>query len=79
MLYSIHSSDVVENMELASLCFITCRMFEILQKFSFACHLAHFVKCNICVVLTSDQWKLVTTSDPLKAIVVPNAKHESYN
>ena len=21
-------------------------------------------KCNICVVLTSDQWKLVTTSDP---------------
>ena len=36
-------------------------------------------KCLICVVLTSDQWKLVTTSDPLKAIVVPNAKHEGYN
>ena len=26
---------------------------------------------GICIVLKSDQWKLVTTSDPLKAIVIP--------
>ena len=25
---------------------------------------ATWYKCLICVVLTSDQWKLVTTSDP---------------
>ena len=36
----------------------------------FVFYMLHFVsgritvKCLICVVLTSDQWKLVTTSDP---------------
>ena len=29
------------------------------------------IQCTICIVLKSDQWKLVTTSDPLKAIVIP--------
>ena len=38
--------------------------------FNFDYSLPQKFKCNICVVLTSD---------PLKAIVVPNAKHEGYN
>ena len=42
---------------------------SIFRIFQFYCDASN--NCPICIVLKSDQWKLVTTSDPLKAIVIP--------